>query len=80
MKITIEGDAKEIAALLGTERLDSKLADVKKEIIGEISDAIAKSIQVEDRNSDNFGELKQQRPAAFKNVDIRIKNILGEVL
>lgn len=35
MKITIEGDAKEIAALLGTERLDSKLADVKKEIIGE---------------------------------------------
>lgn len=43
MKITIEGDAKEIAALLGTERLDSKLADVKKEIIGEIADAIAMS-------------------------------------
>ena len=35
MKIIIEGDAKEIAGLLETKRLDSKIAGVKKENVAE---------------------------------------------
>ena len=45
MKITIDIEPKEIAALLESERLtDSKLVDVKEKILGEITNAVGKAI------------------------------------